>query len=93
MSFFEKVNNGMRPKDAYAEVVLEEFDDKAVPKLNLLSFPVKNVNWSKALTDDPDYFNIVQIFSKTLIVLFVKTRCLFSFQISGFSNFLTIVSL
>ena len=59
-SYTKKVLNGMRPKDAYAEVVLEEFDDKAVPKLNLLSFPVKNVNWSKALTDDPDYFNTVQ---------------------------------
>ena len=59
-SYTKKVLNGMRPKDAYAEVVLEEFDDKAVPKLNLLSFPVKNVNWSKALSDDPDYFNTVQ---------------------------------
>ncbi len=59
-SYTKKVLNGMSPKDAYGEVVLEEFDDKAVPKLNLLSFPVKNVNWSKALTDDPNYFETVQ---------------------------------
>jgi len=59
-SYTKKVLNGMSPRDAYGEVVLEEFDDKAVPKLNLLSFPVKNVNWSKALTDDPNYFETVQ---------------------------------
>ena len=59
-SYTKKVLNGMSPRDAYGEVVLEEFDDKAVPKLNLLSFPVKNVNWSKALTDDPKYFETVQ---------------------------------
>ena len=59
-SYTKKVLNGMSPKNAYAEVVLEEFDDKAVPKLNLLSFPVKNVNWARALKDDPNYFETVQ---------------------------------
>lgn len=59
-SYTKKVLNGMKPRDAYAEVVLEEFDDKAVPKLNLLSFPVKNVTWSEQLKEDPNYFATVQ---------------------------------
>jgi hypothetical protein len=58
-SFKNKVLNGMKPEDAYFEVVLEEFDDKAIPKLNLLSFPVKNVDWAAELDKDPKYFDTV----------------------------------
>ena len=57
-SYNNKVLNGMTPENAYYEIVMEEFDEKAVPKLNLLSFPVKNVDWSKALADT-SYFDKV----------------------------------
>jgi len=57
-SYTSKVLNGMNPENAYYEIVMEEFDEKAVPKLNLLSFPVKNVDWAKELAD-PTYFDKV----------------------------------
>ena len=57
-SYTSKVLNGMNPENAYYEIVMEEFDEKAVPKLNMLSFPVKNVDWAKELSD-PTYFDKV----------------------------------
>ena len=57
-SYTNKVLNGMKPENAYYEIVMEELDEKAVPKLNLLSFPVKNVDWSKALADTSYFDNV-----------------------------------
>jgi len=48
MSFFEKVNNGMRPKDAYLNVLQTDFDFNAIPNLNALPTPY--------FMGKPDYF-------------------------------------
>jgi hypothetical protein len=58
-SFRNKVLNGMKPENAYFEVVAEEFDEKAIPKLNMLSFPIKSVDYSAELAKDPKYFDKV----------------------------------
>ena len=57
MSFFEKVNSGMRPKDAYLDVLQTDFDFNAIPNLNALPTPyfMGKPNYFEALTKDPDF--------------------------------------
>jgi len=57
MSFFEKVNNGMRPKDAYLDVLQTDFDFNAIPNLNALPTPyfMGKPDYFQTLTKDPDF--------------------------------------
>tara|TARA_X000001382_G_scaffold98767_1_gene73167 strand:+ start:359 stop:2023 length:1665 start_codon:yes stop_codon:yes gene_type:complete len=58
MSFFEKVTNGMSPKNAYLDVLQNEFEFEAVPGLNNIPAPyfMKGVDYFKELSDDGNYF-------------------------------------
>ena len=57
MSFFEKVNNGMRPKDAYLDVLQTDFDFNAIPNLNALPTPyfMGKPDYFQTITKDPDF--------------------------------------
>ena len=72
MNFFNKVNNGMSPKDAYLEVLQNDFSFDAIPNLNNLPVPyyMKGTDYFKALSEDIDYFakqneKAAEIFNKS----------------------------
>jgi hypothetical protein len=58
MAFYEKVSNGMSPKDAYLDVLQNEFEYDAIPNLNNIPAPyyMKGVDYYSKIKDDPDYF-------------------------------------
>ena len=58
MSYFEKVNNGMSPKNAYLDVLQTEFEFEAVPGLSNIPAPffMRGTDYFKELTNDPKYF-------------------------------------
>ena len=39
MKFYNKVNNGMSPKDAYLDVLQNDFEFDAIPNLNNIPAP------------------------------------------------------
>ena len=58
MSFFEKVNSGMRPKDAYLDVLQNDFDFDAIPNLNNIPVPyfMGKPDYFSEISNDPQYF-------------------------------------
>ena len=72
MNFFNKVNNGMSPKDAYLEVLQNDFQFDAIPNLNNIPVPyyMKGTDYFKALSEDINYFakqneKAAEIFNKS----------------------------
>ncbi len=57
-SYTQKVIDGMTPENAYLSVLEEDFNEDHVPTLNTLPFPIKNVNWEKAVQDLSFFDNV-----------------------------------
>ena len=58
MAFYEKVSNGMSPKDAYLSVLENEFEYDAIPNLNNIPAPyfMKGTDYYTQLKKDGNYF-------------------------------------
>jgi hypothetical protein len=59
MSFFDKVNSGMRPKDAYLDVLQNDFDFNAIPNLNNIPAPyfMGKPDYYEELKKDPKFIS------------------------------------
>ena len=58
MNFYNKVNNGMSPNDAYLDVLQNDFSFDAIPNLNNIPVPyyMKGTDYFKALSEDINFF-------------------------------------
>ena len=72
MNFYNKVNNGMSPKDAYLDVLQNDFQFDAIPNLNNIPVPyyMKGTDYFKAISEDINFFakqneKAAEIFNKS----------------------------
>ena len=72
MNFYNKVNNGMSPKDAYLDVLQNDFSFDAIPNLNNIPVPyyMKGTDYFKAISEDINFFakqneKAAEIFNKS----------------------------
>ncbi len=72
MNFYNRVNNGMSPKDAYLDTLQNDFQFEAIPNLNNIPVPyfMQGTEYFKALSEDINFFTrqnekAAEIFNKS----------------------------
>ena len=72
MNFYNRVNNGMSPKDAYLDTLQNDFSFEAIPNLNNIPVPyfMQGTEYFKALSEDINFFTrqnekAAEIFNKS----------------------------
>ena len=72
MNFYNRVNNGMSPKDAYLDTLQNDFQFEAIPNLNNIPVPyfMQGTEYFKALSEDINFFarqneKAAEIFNKS----------------------------